>query len=569
MAAGSLLKPFAKAGKKAVTKAVVPGLAETASRYAAKPAAEGIGTQTASSASKRIVQGFNMAPDIAPELTERLATINEVQEWAAPLAGKATDRPRRAAISSAINAGDLEPEMAHKITNAYRNATTSEEAIAAEEHLNFFLDDWQDKALQTKRNDSINNFIDPNPNAGKATPIGDSGRELPFINKTFADAQKAGASEQELKAILDGGAAKQLKPEYTFIYSEEVLHNPGLVDTIISKTDRLESGTQAYAGHINTKTDLQSKPLGDPAFDRKSRPGRTPKQAKEATIKQNEKNIKTSIRDQIHDPASLNPFTRDQMVMGMNRPRLKLEAELEDSLSVFAEPGMEWHHTFFGNKDGGSIFLQKVTQEPMIALNLMAFLKKLDIPTSGTIGNLTALKKADHTKLHNIYRELGFEQGKELDFAGYMKAIGDAYLDGTADVNQFFRMIEIYQEEGLPLVLAALEEVPGTRFGDTGLIEHAGKYSTSKLDIAQKRKLKGKRPLKQKTVPSPKKTMVDGPRKGKMKSSAKAKTIATGIPGVKYTGSGKDPAVNELLKKLKKDGAGSLDSSGMGTRWKV
>ena len=62
--------------------------------------------------------------------------------------------------------------------------------------------------------------------------------------------------------------------------------------------------------------------------------------------------------------------------------------------------------------------------------------------------------------------------------------------------------------------------------------------------------------------------MVQGPRKGKMKSSPKAKTIAT-IPGVMYKGSGKDPAVRELLKKLKKDGAGSLDSSGMGTRWKV
>ncbi len=63
--------------------------------------------------------------------------------------------------------------------------------------------------------------------------------------------------------------------------------------------------------------------------------------------------------------------------------------------------------------------------------------------------------------------------------------------------------------------------------------------------------------------------MAQGPRKGKMKSSPKAKTIATGIPGVKYTGSGKDKAVNELLKKLKKGGADSLDSSGMGNRYKV
>ncbi len=36
-----------------------------------------------------------------------------------------------------------------------------------------------------------------------------------------------------------------------------------------------------------------------------------------------------------------------------------------------------------------------------------------------------------------------------------------------------------------------------------------------------------------------------------------------------YKGSGKDKAVNELIKKLKKDGGGSLDSSGFGDRFKV
>ena len=62
--------------------------------------------------------------------------------------------------------------------------------------------------------------------------------------------------------------------------------------------------------------------------------------------------------------------------------------------------------------------------------------------------------------------------------------------------------------------------------------------------------------------------MAQGPRKGKMKSSPIAKTIAT-IPGVFYKGTGKDPAVQELLKKLKKGGADSLDSSGFGNRYKV
>jgi len=55
----------------------------------------------------------------------------------------------------------------------------------------------------------------------------------------------------------------------------------------------------------------------------------------------------------------------------------------------------------------------------------------------------------------------------------------------------------------------------------------------------------------------------------KLKDKLKVNAQTAQIPGVSYKGSGKDPAVNELLKKLKKGGAGSLDSSGMGNRWKV
>ena len=55
----------------------------------------------------------------------------------------------------------------------------------------------------------------------------------------------------------------------------------------------------------------------------------------------------------------------------------------------------------------------------------------------------------------------------------------------------------------------------------------------------------------------------------KKKNETNREKLQAAIPGVFYKGSGQDPAVRELLKKLKKDGAGSLDSSGMGTRWKV
>ena len=68
--------------------------------------------------------------------------------------------------------------------------------------------------------------------------------------------------------------------------------------------------------------------------------------------------------------------------------------------------------------------------------------------------------------------------------------------------------------------------------------------------------------------------MAAGPRKGKMKSSPPAKTIASLreiSPGVMVNPNykkGKDPALDKVLDTLKKDPT-KLDSSGMGNRWKV
>ena len=47
----------------------------------------------------------------------------------------------------------------------------------------------------------------------------------------------------------------------------------------------------------------------------------------------------------------------------------------------------------------------------------------------------------------------------------------------------------------------------------------------------------------------------------------KEKIMIASIPGVKYSGSGTDPAVNALLKTLREKGAGSLNSSGLGSHY--
>lgn len=68
--------------------------------------------------------------------------------------------------------------------------------------------------------------------------------------------------------------------------------------------------------------------------------------------------------------------------------------------------------------------------------------------------------------------------------------------------------------------------------------------------------------------------MVANPRNNKMKASPKAKTVAnlkTIAPGVmvneKYR-PGKDPALDSVIEKLKKDPS-SLDSSGFGNHMRV
>lgn len=55
------------------------------------------------------------------------------------------------------------------------------------------------------------------------------------------------------------------------------------------------------------------------------------------------------------------------------------------------------------------------------------------------------------------------------------------------------------------------------------------------------------------------------------KKKPNRKKLLAQIPGVYYKGSGKNPAVNELLKHLKKHGADSipLPADITGPRWKV
>ncbi len=56
-------------------------------------------------------------------------------------------------------------------------------------------------------------------------------------------------------------------------------------------------------------------------------------------------------------------------------------------------------------------------------------------------------------------------------------------------------------------------------------------------------------------------------KKKSMKIASNLKQVAPGV--LASPGAMKDPAMKAVIDKLKKDGAGSLDKSGFGNRWKI
>ena len=188
-------------------------------------------------------------------------------------------------------------------------------------------------------------------------------------------------------------------------------------------------------------------------------------------LKGAQKNVKTNFRN-LRDLFSLNLLTKTKDIFKIDRKGIK------NALVTFKVGDKEWHHTFFGNKEGGELFLNKVAQDPVLAINLMAKLQELNLPTSGVVENLALIEKAEgtagigHNKLHNIFRELGLEQGGDLDFSEYVDAVAKAYLAGDETaINHFFTLLEVYAARTAPRMAQETKKAGGVMFKDTGVEE--------------------------------------------------------------------------------------------------
>ena len=278
----------------------------------------------------------------------------------------------------------------------------------------------------------------------------------------------------DLSKRLNTKSYQELSDKYKYIKNTELADNKELLKRL--QTRELELATkQVKVGAMRDKRDAIAKLAPD-------HPDRLQMGARSGELrdmlKPAEKNLKTNTR-QWKDLASSNLLEDDKYIYEMTRKSLKSELS-----EFFAESGEEWHH-IFGNKEAGELFLNKTAQDPMITVNLMEHLKRLKLKTSGTRANLTKLAKDPHSNLHKKLRKMGFEQGKDLDFAEYMREISNSYQKGETSIDEFFTMLEVYANRTMPWLRKLAKKHGGVDLKDIPMdkIEDAyktrfGKFST-------------------------------------------------------------------------------------------
>ena len=265
------------------------------------------------------------------------------------------------------------------------------------------------------------------------------------------------STESDIRTALNTKAANSIDPEHLTFSIDDIV-NQGFGKQLGLRQGALATQQGAASRALAIRDREAKKPIEE----------RT-KGGKRDSLKGPQKNLKTNVRS-LKDIGSLNLLTKSKDIFKMNRKGIKNE------LVQFKIGDKEWHHTIFGNKEGGALFLNKVAQDPVVAINLMAKLKSLDLPTSGTVDNLALIEKLEgshgigHNKLHNVYRDLGLEQGGPLDFADLMDAVAESYLAGDESaINHFFTLLDVYKERTAPYLKEQTIKSGGVMFKDTGV----------------------------------------------------------------------------------------------------
>jgi hypothetical protein len=302
--------------------------------------------------------------------------------------------------------------------------------------------------------------LERTPDPDDLTPFGPwalkksgEGVMQPEIDESLSRSLLSANSQKDLVKDLKTPLASGLREDNMRITAEELVSS-GMFDRMLKRQGLLEEQSILTKDYRTEFESLQGKKL--PEGDR--------------SFKRAEKNFKTNNRD-LMDLASLNLFTKSKDVFKINRDKLK------SMLSIFGEGKKEWHHTFFQNKAGGNLFLNKISQDPLVAANLMLKLKDINLATSGVVENLSLLDQVPHNELHQLFRKKGLEtwydanakrfRGGELDITEWIKEIGQQVGEGKADINEMFDILDVYAEVVVPYLKQQTELVgKGPMFGD-------------------------------------------------------------------------------------------------------
>jgi len=153
----------------------------------------------------------------------------------------------------------------------------------------------------------------------------------------------------------------------------------------------------------------------------------------------------------LYDIASKNIFDSAEMIYGKDSARSYL-AKVSNWLT-----NDEWHHVF-GNKEAGEFILMQAAQDPLVAANIFKRMENLGLDSSGVAQNIALMKSNRHTNWHDFMKAEGFEPkspGKPLttagstapgDFADLSKALGEEIAAGRGDVNDIFKMLDLYAD---------------------------------------------------------------------------------------------------------------------------
>ena len=170
-----------------------------------------------------------------------------------------------------------------------------------------------------------------------------------------------------------------------------------------------------------------------------------------AAILKKAKRLQTQVDNtqrELYDFATHNIYSDDMRVYGTDAIRTKLRQKFLEF------KGKKWHH-IFGNKEAGEYMLSAVAQDPIMTVNLMKHLEKLNLPTSGVARNIAIMEDALHTSWHKYMRKEGYEptgfiksKGRmkraPLDPSDYGKEISKAIIEGKADPNELFTFLDVY-----------------------------------------------------------------------------------------------------------------------------